>query len=267
MSSLRPNNQKPELDGIVLVVSCHKHLGTRLVEFGPQKDSYVDGRWKVVEVLGDPKLSSPYVWLDDRKLLIKCEDSYVHVMKKVVLAMDVLLEQFEIREGILRCGDDLVFFEDRLEAFLRGPKPGEYVGKLARGPFWTPVTSVRRDTFITQYYAEHPEDFWNPLHGLLGLERAFEDWDKIPDAGAYAGGVVVYLSKGACQALIGNLRAIDYDVLRKDPVRGFYPYIIEDVGTGYVLRGKFPLVPVDLYVDHPGDRSETALALHTNKYK
>jgi hypothetical protein len=257
--------QKPELDGIVLVISCHKHMDTRLVEFGPQKDFY--GRWKVVEVLGDPRLPEAYQWISPRKLLIKCEDSYVHVMKKVVLAMDILLDLFDVREGILRCGDDLVFYEDRLEAFLRGPKPGHYVGKLARGPFWTPVLSVRRDTFMTDYYARHPEDFWNPLHGLLGLDRAFEDWDKIPDAGAYAGGVVVYLSKGACQALVEHLRAIDYNVLRKDPVRGFYPYIIEDVGTGYVLRGTFSLVPVDLYVDHPGDRSDTALAYHTNKYK
>lgn len=258
--------QKPELDGIVLVISCHKHLGTRLVEFGPQKDSYADGRWKVVEVLGDPRLPCEYQWIDGRKLLIKCEDSYVHLMKKVVLAMDILMDLFEIREGILRCGDDLVFFEDRLEAFLRGPKPGHYAGKLARGP--SPVLSVRRDTFMTDYYARHPEDFWNPLHGLLGLERAFEDWDKIPDAGAYAGGVVVYLSRAACETLINRLRSIDYDVLYKCPLRKYYPYIIEDVGVGYVLREKgFSMAPVDLYVDHPGDTSETALALHTNKYK
>ena len=260
---------QPSIDGIVLVISCHKHQETRLTEFGPKRDSYADGQWKVVEVLGDPRLPSRYEWIDDRRLVIKCEDSYVHLMKKVVLAMDILMDLFDVREGFLRCGDDLVFYEDRLDAFLRGPKPGHYVGKLVNGPWWTPVVSTRRDTFMTDYYARHPEDFWDPLHGLLGLDRAFEDWDKIPDAGAYAGGVVVYLSLSACQALVQKMRSIDYDVLRKCPIglQGYYPYIIEDVGVGYALRGTFSLAPVDLYVDHPDDKSETALAWHTNKYK
>ena len=255
----------PNIDGIVLVISCHKHMDTRLKEFGPKKDSYADGRWKVVEVLGDPRLPKKFEWIDERRLVIRCEDSYVHLMKKVVLAMDILMVLFDIREGFLRCGDDLVFYEDRLDAFLRGPKPGHYVGKLAYGP--SPVVSTRRDTFMTDYYARHSEDFWNPMHGLLGLDRTFEDWDKIPDAGAYAGGVVVYLSLLACQALVQKMRSIEYDVLHKCPVRGFYPYIIEDVGVGYALRGAFPLVPMDLYVDHANDPSETALAWHTNKYK
>ena len=47
-----------EVDGIILVLSCHKHLNTRLKHFRLPKDDY--GKWKVIYVIGDIFLESEY---------------------------------------------------------------------------------------------------------------------------------------------------------------------------------------------------------------
>jgi hypothetical protein len=50
-------------------------------------------------------------------MYIKCEDSYLHLFKKLVLSLKYLKECFNIKEGILRCGDDLIFNENNLVNF------------------------------------------------------------------------------------------------------------------------------------------------------
>lgn len=47
-------------------------------------------------------------------MYIKCEDSYLHLFKKLALSIKYLNEIFIIEEGILRCGDDLIFDENIL---------------------------------------------------------------------------------------------------------------------------------------------------------
>ena len=47
-----------EVDGIILVLSCQKHLDTRLKHFKLPKDNY--GGWKVIYVIGDLFLDSDY---------------------------------------------------------------------------------------------------------------------------------------------------------------------------------------------------------------
>ena len=47
-------------------------------------------------------------------LYLKCEDSYLHILKKLILSIDVLYQLFDIKQGILRCGDDLFFDENNL---------------------------------------------------------------------------------------------------------------------------------------------------------
>ena len=50
-------------------------------------------------------------------MYIKCEDSYLHLLKKFALAIKAVKCLFNIKEGILRCGDDLIFNEDNLSLF------------------------------------------------------------------------------------------------------------------------------------------------------
>ena len=70
---------KQSVDGIILILSCQKHKNTRLKEFKLPDTNY-DG-WEVVYVLGDFFLPQKYTY-NDNTLVIKCEDSYIHLLKK-----------------------------------------------------------------------------------------------------------------------------------------------------------------------------------------
>ena len=116
---------KKDVDGIILILSCQKHKNTRLKEFALPKDNY--NGWEVIYVVGD--LSSKYGYMFQGNLLtIKCEDSYIHLLKKVVLAIEILYQNFNIKQGILRCGDDLIFNEENLITFLQLEDKKDYMG-------------------------------------------------------------------------------------------------------------------------------------------
>ena len=106
------------VDGIILIVSCQKHQTTRLRE-NNLKENYEN--WKVIKVIGDLFLDCDYK-LEGNLMTIKCEDSYLHILKKMVLSLKYIYEIFDIKEGILRCGDDLIFNENNLVTFLKSSK-------------------------------------------------------------------------------------------------------------------------------------------------
>ena len=110
---------KKNVDGIILVLSCQKHRDTRLKEFSLSKTSY--NNWEVIYVIGDLFLNKNYI-LDGNILHVRCEDSYLHLLKKLALAMKSIKELFNIKEGILRCGDDLIFNENNLIKFIKSKK-------------------------------------------------------------------------------------------------------------------------------------------------
>jgi hypothetical protein len=99
-----------KVSGIILVLSCQKHIHTRLKEINLKKRY---NNWIVIYVIADLFMDKLYK-LDDNILWIKCEDSYIHLLKKLMLSIKYLYEIFEIEEGILRCGDDLIFDESKL---------------------------------------------------------------------------------------------------------------------------------------------------------
>jgi hypothetical protein len=88
-----------KVKGIILVLSCQKHVTTRLKQFKLPKDNYED--WKVIYVIGDLFLNTEYT-LHENVLTIRCEDSYIHLLKKLVLALKYVYELYDIQEGVLR---------------------------------------------------------------------------------------------------------------------------------------------------------------------
>jgi len=71
-----------------------------------------------------------------------------------------------------------------------------------------------------------------------------------------------------CNILIEHLENINWDIFTKDMYG--YPYIIEDIGVGYILhnRGIFP-VKYELFSDHLHIFKSHGITFgyHTNKYK
>ena len=239
-----------KVDGIILVISCQKHLNTRLKEFKLPRDEY--GNWKVIYVIGDLLLDCDYK-LVGNLMVIKCEDSYIHLLKKVVLSLKYLYEVFDIKEGVLRAGDDLIFTENSLCTFLNTKK--EYINN----------GEIDKINYMVNYYNEHPEDIDNPLHNLQGID--FSKYVKRPHTPVCPSGVLYYISNKSCNILINHLYSINYDIFHYDEYTDSYPYTIEDCSISYILYlNKISFIHYgNMYSDNYID--ENCIACHTNKYK
>ena len=117
---------KKEVEGIILILSCQKHLKTRIKKFKLNKTNY-DG-WEVIYVIGDFFLNKEYELRDNNFLYVKCEDSYIHLLKKLVLALKYVYQIYDIKEGVLRSGDDLYFNEPKLLKFVDTKNKDDFIG-------------------------------------------------------------------------------------------------------------------------------------------
>lgn len=255
--------EKPTINGVILVLSCQKYKETRLKEFSLPKNEYCGGMWKVIYVLGDLFIDKEFT-LNGNIMTIRCEDSYIHLLKKLALAVKYVYQIFDIKEGILRCGDDLVINESRLELFLNSVKYDFYGQSDMRRDIHMPNIDVLKettyDTFMIDYYKKHPADFENPHHNLKGVK--IEDYAVRPKLiGPY--GVLFYISNWACRILVEKMESIDYNIFHKDDFTNSYPYTIEDCGITYIMyKHGIPLRDKQIFFDRPN-----SIATHTNKYK
>ena len=259
------NSNKITIPGAILIFSCHKHKETRLKQFTLSKTEY-DG-WKVFIIIGNPFIEIEYV-INDNTITIKCEDSYIHILKKVVLSCKIILDLYDVQQGILRCGDDLIFNESKLSLFLnKGNKP-DYMGLIAN---FVDSSSIfpKYNNFMPDYFISHHEDLKNPLNGIPYSLDDMKFFNVVPHC-TYTGGVVVYLSIKSCMILINHMENIEWNVFQSDKNYG-YPYIIEDIGVGFILSiNNINPVSYNLYSDHKKDIeniNHPAVAYHTNMYK
>ena len=267
------------VDGIILVISCQKHLQTRLKEIN-LKENY--GNWKVINVIGDLFLDCDYK-LEGNLMTIKCEDSYIHLLKKEILSFKYLYEMFDIKEGILKCNDDLIFNENNLETFLRSQKKekinnNEYIDIDYTGRSNYGFALHESTDHLTNYYKNHPEDFDNPQHNLKGVDIAkFSKY--VQKDQKYIFGPLIYFSNKSCKILINHMTNINYNIHHYDEKSDSYPYGIDDVIIGYILlKNNIEVLHTNYwYTDYYSSSSEDKeyliankekfIAFHTNKYK
>jgi len=254
---------KEVIPGVILVYSCHKHLHTRVEEYKLSKKTY--NGWKVFVIIGDPFLETEYEIIDDTNIIkIKCEDSYIHLCKKVILGIKIILDIYTLTEGILRIGDDVIINELNLESFLNLDTKQDYIGNRVDTNRDIGIVKVK-DDFMSNYYKCNQGDLENPLNGIqYNLEQLLL-FNERPNC-YYVSGVVVYYSINSCNILIEHMKSIHWNVFEYSLEYG-YPYIIEDVGIGFILNinGIYPTF-YDMYVDYdPLDTN--AIGCHTNKYK
>lgn len=288
------------VDGIILVLSCQKHLPTRVKNFKLPKNEYAG--WKVIYVIGDLFLDCDYKF-EGEFLIVKCEDSYIHLLKKLVLSLKYLYETFDIKEGVLRAGDDLLFNEDRLVEFLKCPKwhkegvrtdagteattvaesaeAAEAIDFLGRSPSGknllsheisdADIKNTIRDTFMADYYMCHQEDFDNPQHNLKGVD--IFQYLMRPHIPVGPSGVIYYISNKACKILIEHLERIGYNIFHHDEYTNSYPYTIEDCAVSFILySNKISFIhSLALYEDYSNIKDKANIndymAVHTNLNK
>jgi len=257
--------QKEKVDGIILILSCQKHMNGRLMEFKLPKKYY--NNHKVIYAIGDLFLEKHYELRDDEMLWIKTEDSYLHLLKKLVLAIKYLYELYDITEGILRCGDDLEFDENKLMEFLNNKKY-DFYGQSYKGEDYinedeNELKICRQDSFMHDYYKYHTEDFSNPLHNLSSLNcEIIASYAMRPNIWGPSG-VIYYLSNKSCNILIDHMEKINYNILHYDEFSKSYPYTIEDVGVTFIMYlNKIKFTNYSNFFD-----TSNSICRHTNKYK
>jgi hypothetical protein len=257
---------KKDVDGIILILSCQKHKNTRLKEFSLSKTNY--NNWEVIYVIGDLFLKENYI-LDGNMLYIKCEDSYLHLLKKLALAIKSVKCLFNIKEGILRCGDDLIFNENNLTMFTKYEKfdywGQSYFFRNYKCIDKNTLKNIRTDTFMIDYYINHQEDFLNSQHGMTNMNMSsLFKYVTRPDLFG-AAGVIFYLSNKACDIVINHMEKINFDVLSYDIFTQSYPYIMEDCGISFIMYyNDIEFTDGQFFFD---TEQENTIAKHTNKFK
>ena len=270
------------VNGIILVLSCQKHLHTRLKDLRLPKTEYAG--WKVIYVIGDLFLDCEYKYADDF-MVVKCEDSYIHLLKKLALALKYIYDIFEIKEGVLRANDDLIFNETLLESFLRSPKTMngnaiDFLGRSSSGTslFERDISFVNKPSFnsnhLVYYYNDHPEDFENPQHNIKGVD--ISKYTKQPCIPAFIFGPLYYLSNKTARILIDHMESVLYDVFYYDEKTDSYPYTIEDCAVSFIFYyNNIDFIHADNwhhnddnYAFHSLRENNTnVMAIHTNMYK
>lgn len=250
-----------QVGGIILVLSCQKYIHTRLKEFKLNKDKYED--WKVIYVIGDITLDNDYE-LKGNILYINCEDSYIHLLKKLALSIKYLYNIFSIKEGILRCGDDLIFNEKKLIEFINGEKY-DFYGKAYCGKDFiiediNILKETKNDYFMVNYYNSHKEDYNNIHHNLKDID--IKQYIKRPAIWGPSG-IIYYISNKSCNILIDHMEQIKYNIFHFDDFTKSYPYTIEDCGVTFIMYyHKIKFTNNKDFFDTPN-----SIVKHTNKYK
>lgn len=272
---------KKEVNGIILILSCQKHKETRLKEINLKNTSYEN--WEVVYVIGDFFLNANYKYDKTETtngknyLYIRCEDSYLHLLKKLALSIKAVYEIFDIKEGVLRCGDDLFFNEKNLSTFLNSKKCDYYgqssVSRNYKCVDKNELKSTILDYFMARYYKTHPEDFLNPQHNLKGIKVS--SYSIRPYLHG-AIGVLFYLSNKACSVLVSHMEKINFNILHHDQFTKSYPYVIEDCGVSFIMyMNDIDFIDTTDFVYSSNSHEQNitdflksnSIVIHTNRYK
>ena len=249
-------------------MSCQKHKDTRLKKINLKKNEY--NGWIVIYVIGDLFLDCNYK-LDDNLMIIKCEDSYIHLLKKLVLSIKYLYEIYYIKQGILRCGDDLVFNENNMIKFLNSKNKLDFIGKSPSGyslinPKLFSLKETIDDYFMVYYYQNHPDDLKNPQHNLQNIN--IQKFIRRPKISIGPEGTLYYISNDTCNYLIEHMENIKYNIFHFDKNTNSYPYTIEDCAVSFILYlNDISFYNISNFVSNNIDDFKFNIAIHTNTYK
>jgi len=181
-----------------------------------------------------------------------------------------LYEIFNISEGILRCGDDLVINEKNLLKFLnKKTKKYDYYGQnqncknyICSEHMKTDLLKLKNDPFMIRYYMTHADELLDPLNNLKHVDVSL--YSLRPDIYG-ACGAIYYISSKACKVLVRHMENINYNVLEYDTFTKSYPYTVEDCAVSFILYlNNINFINRHLFFDAP---LHDTIAIHTNKYK
>lgn len=231
-----------EVPGVIIILTCNKYIKERLAKHQPNKKSYAG--WPVIYCLGDPRHVRPYSLMPATGggaplLIVRCEDTYMHLLKKVDLAIHALQTMYKIEKGVIKVGDDMYFNDALVEQWVANLGKDDYVGhnysnrslKLGGEPMI--ITKSCVDMSMMLYYKHHPAEAKEiqamiphmPIHTLVHR----------PEVPICPIGTVYYLSNKAISALHKELESVHHNIFYRDPTSGSFNYFIEDVALVYTM--------------------------------
>lgn len=227
-----------KLTGVILILSCKKYINTRVQQnFIDRNLNAWSEKWKFISLIGDNNIEKKYIFDSKKNILtVKCEDSYIHLLKKRVLGIKYVKQIFDIEEGILCCGDDVILNKKPLLRYLNTANKNDYEGKNSSIlSNYIPsdknlLKNTVSDLFMYNYYKVHPEQI---IHHDFTLDY-LKDICKRPNVFG-AGGACFYLSNKSCIILVNHMDNINYNIFYYDKFTNSYPYTIEDASISFIL--------------------------------
>lgn len=260
---------KHQVKGIILVISCNKYLNSRVKEFKMSKLEYSD--WKIITVIGNKDLETETTYVEAHNetninlLTIQCEDTYLHLLKKLVMSMKYLLSTYDIQEGILRLGDDISIIEDHLEHFLVNIEKTDYMG-------WTRYKYPNNEEikkYVNWFMANHYITHLSELPDISMSQEQIRKIILIPTT-TFCVGTIVYFSLKSCHCLIQEMEKMNWSITHYDELYG-YVNAIEDIGISCLLfnNGILPTMHMFHGPEHENNidysNQLNIIGLHTNK--
>ena len=263
------------VEGVILVITCAQYFQSRVLNNRYRlKGDKIEG-WKIIYVMGNPSQSSDFFiryhkQLDSNLLLVKCPDDYLNLFKKIAMAQEAVHQKYTIKKGILKCDDDILFNKKRLRHYLSLPKPMDYAAKryddVVCKNTCPQFCKAYYDISIIQYFRRNPQQLKIMRTYKPNFDpRAYSRLPKNPDGYGGAGGVY-FLSKKASEILVAYFKKCDRDTFHKDKDINAYPFLLEDVGTGFILCKSHMRFHADnnLFAHIHNEHREHAMAFHTH---
>jgi hypothetical protein len=250
-------SERIPVPGVILIMSCQPLFRRRFEKHNPGLRA-IEG-WPIVYCVADPRLDRPFLLQRSSShtvgdlLIIRSEDGYIHLLKKLSLACSALGELYAIQNGILKLGDDIFINMRLVPPFLRDISKKDFIGHNYGSASFDPNGKsfvspyVDDDTSMLAYYSSRPSEVVHPDRGLGGRDISkMTRRHRVPACGV---GTAIYLS---------NLAT---DIVTMDKKTGAYDYIIEDVGLAFILF-KHGLA----FTDHPTFFANTSDPLPTHLF-
>jgi len=269
-----------EIEGVILVISCNKYLTSRVINNPYRLTGDTIADWKIIYVIGDETLAKDYSMEYHKKigsnlLKIKCSDDYIYLFKKIALAKRVVNKLYNIKKGIIKCDDDILFNKKILCKYLSSSLNIDYSAKRPdnklckhTGPEYCNKTI--RDNSIPMYFHRNPQVYnslTEKIKKKLNISRGYINFPKITDGYGGRGGVY-FLSTKASKIIVEYFKKCNCDLFHREN-NGAYPFIAEDIGTGFILcKNKIPFTPNNNLYSHiawwANKNLDIAMAFHTH---
>lgn len=142
-------------DYIFLIFNCHRYRFKAL----QQKLTWlpkIPSNLIYFHVLGDPKLTKEYIFLeDDNLLLVKVDDDYNSLPKKVIRAFEAVINTYECKY-IFKTDDDQQVTNIKIFDTIMSLLNKKYEDPQARLHYGGNIVAVKQ-TYQSQYYRIHSE--------------------------------------------------------------------------------------------------------------